>query len=191
MNFTMMKFRAMMLCLLVMLFAGSLISCSSDDDDSPKRETPTEDTEVPTSGTAMFYFTPSEGDLLLCDVTIEYTDASGKLQTETITGEWKKQIKFASLPANGTIAIKRSLKANVELAKDHYKFGYTEQSVFYANYASGAKPAGHNHGSSANISIGKDKVEHYVVDRHPVIISYSYTIDKKKDSDGSFVTFGK
>lgn len=37
MNFTMMKFRAMMLCLLVMLFAGSLISCSSDDDDSPKR----------------------------------------------------------------------------------------------------------------------------------------------------------
>jgi hypothetical protein len=26
---------------------------------------------------------------------------------------------------------------------------------------------------------------------HPVIISYSYTIDKKKDSDGSFVTFGK
>lgn len=49
MNFTMMKFRAMMLCLLVMLFAGSLISCSSDDDDSPKRETPTEDTEVPTS----------------------------------------------------------------------------------------------------------------------------------------------
>jgi hypothetical protein len=46
MNFTMMKFRAMMLCLLVMLFAGSLISCSSDDDDSPKRETPTEDTEV-------------------------------------------------------------------------------------------------------------------------------------------------
>lgn len=78
----------------------------------------------------MFYFTPSEGDLLLCDVTVEYTDASGKLQTETITGEWKKQIKFASLPANGTIAIKRSLKANVELAKDHYKFGYTEQSVF-------------------------------------------------------------
>lgn len=38
MNFTMMKFRAMMLCLLVMLFAGSLISCSSDDDDSPKEK---------------------------------------------------------------------------------------------------------------------------------------------------------
>ena len=37
MNFTMMKFRAMMLCLLVMLFAGILISCSSGDDASPKR----------------------------------------------------------------------------------------------------------------------------------------------------------
>ncbi len=50
MNYKKMTFRASMLGLIVMLFAG-LVSCSSDDDD---KNIPVEETKVPTTGLLFF-----------------------------------------------------------------------------------------------------------------------------------------
>ncbi len=50
MNYKKMTFRASMLGLIVMLFAG-LVSCSSDDDD---KNIPVEETKVPTQGLLFF-----------------------------------------------------------------------------------------------------------------------------------------
>ena len=118
MNYKKMTFRASMLGLIVMLFAG-LVSCSSDDDD---KNIPVEETKVPTTGAIVFLYAATEDELSICDMIAEYTDENGATKTEAITAtKWKKQINFSSLPAKGLISIKRTLKANVELEKkSHY-----------------------------------------------------------------------
>lgn len=119
MNYKKMTFRASMLGLIVMLFAG-LVSCSSDDDD---KNIPVEETKVPTTGAIVFLYAATEDELSICDMIAEYTDENGATKTEAITAtKWKKQINFSSLPAKGLISIKRTLKANVELEKKSYQF---------------------------------------------------------------------
>ena len=104
MNYKKMTFRASMLGLIVMLFAG-LVSCSSDDDD---KNIPVEETKVPTTGAIVFLYAATEDELSICDMIAEYTDENGATKTEAITAtKWKKQINFSSLPAKGLISIKK------------------------------------------------------------------------------------
>lgn len=64
MNYKKMTFRASMLGLIVMLFAG-LVSCSSDDDD---KNIPVEETKVPTTGAIVFLYAATEDELSICDM---------------------------------------------------------------------------------------------------------------------------
>ncbi len=73
MNYKKMTFRASMLGLIVMLFAG-LVSCSSDDDD---KNIPVEETKVPTTGAIVFLYAATEDELSICDMIAEYTDENG------------------------------------------------------------------------------------------------------------------
>lgn len=76
MNYKKMTFRASMLGLIVMLFAG-LVSCSSDDDD---KNIPVEETKVPTTGAIVFLYAATEDELSICDMIAEYTDENGALR---------------------------------------------------------------------------------------------------------------
>ncbi len=188
MNITKMNFRAMMLCLLVVLFAGSMVSCSGDDDNSGD-ETPGDDTSVPVAGAMSCDFVPTDDELALFDVTAEYTDASGKVQTEVITGEWKKTVTFTSLPANATLTIRQSLKSDVKLTKESYKLGGKMTYGFSALNSAGKAVSFKGTllpETVHNLSIGKDRVEEFAT-KNPVLADYAYTISNKANSEGYFI----
>ena len=158
MNYKKMTFRASMLGLIVMLFAG-LVSCSSDDDD---KNIPVEETKVPTTGAIVFLYAATEDELSICDMIAEYTDENGATKTEAITAtKWKKQINFSSLPAKGLISIKRTLKANVELEKKSYQFSSHSLLITVAIFDQNKKTVDSATSGSTNsyLSVGKDKVE--------------------------------
>ncbi len=176
MNYKRMSFRALMLALVTVLLAG-FASCSKSDDDNKDNQG---QSEVSTSAIINLYYTATEAELSICDMTIEYTDAAGATQTEALTStKWSKQIKYSSLPANGTIVIKRALKANVELTEKSYKFSDNSLTwtVFTYN-AQGTKTAGPiSYGDTTAFAAGKDDVQKYVNGHSKYTITY--TIDPK------------
>ena len=182
MNYKKMTFRASMLGLIVMLFAG-LVSCSSDDDD---KNIPVEETKVPTTGAIVFLYAATEDELSICDMIAEYTDENGATKTEAITAtKWKKQINFSSLPAKGLISIKRTLKANVELEKKSYQFSSHSLLITVAIFDQNKKTVDSATSGSTNsyLSVGKDKVEEYIK-KESSNTYYSYVLDKKKNVSG-------
>lgn len=185
MNFTKMNFRAMMLSLLVMLFAGSVVSCSSDNGDNSKDEP---SVSIPAKGVMECYFKPSGDNLTLFDITVEYTDATGKVQTETITGEWNKTITYTTLPVNATMVVKQSLKPNVELTKDTYKVSCYENCFCTSLYSNGS--IGDYCGSKvpqlSDFTIRKDDVAKYA-EKNTILVKYAYTFSNKKNSDGKYI----
>ena len=91
MNYKKMTFRASMLGLIVMLFAG-LVSCSSDDDD---KNIPVEETKSSNNRGYCFLYAATEDELSICDMIAEYTDENGATKTEAITAtKWKKTNQF-------------------------------------------------------------------------------------------------
>lgn len=186
MNYKKMTFRASMLGLIVMLFAG-LVSCSSDDDD---KNIPVGETKVPTTGAIVFLYAATEDELSICDMIAEYTDENGATKTEAITAtKWKKQINFSSLPAKGLISIKRTLKANVELEKKSYQFSNHSLLITIAIFDQNKKAVDSATSGSTNsyFSVGKDKVEEYIK-KESSNTYYSYVLDKKKNAQDSYFT---
>lgn len=186
MNYKKMTFRASMLGLIVMLFAG-LVSCSSDDDD---KNIPVEETKVPTTGAIVFLYAATEDELSICDMIAEYTDENGATKTEAITAtKWKKQINFSSLPAKGLISIKRTLKANVELEKKSYQFSSHSLLITVAIFDQNKKTVDSATSGSTNsyLSVGKDKVEEYIK-KESSNTYYSYVLDKEKNAQDSYFT---
>ena len=175
MNYKKMTFRASMLGLIVMLFAG-LVSCSSDDDD---KNIPVEETKVPTTGAIVFLYAATEDELSICDMIAEYTDENGATKTEAITAtKWKKQI-----------SIKRTLKANVELEKKSYQFSSHSLLITVAIFDQNKKTVDSATSGSTNsyLSVGKDKVEEYIK-KESSNTYYSYVLDKKKNAQDSYFT---
>lgn len=185
MNYKKMSLRAMMLALVVGLFAG-FTSCSNSDDNNSS--TSTEDTSIPVSGVMQCNFEPSEDQLAIFDFTVEYTDESGQTKTEAITGAWEKKVTFKTLPAKASLTIKRTLKPNVELTKDSYNVGRSLTANVLALKADGTKAGLGKTPASGSIksAIGKDKVEKYAQEK-AVVISFSYTISNKANAEGEYV----
>lgn len=184
MNYKKMSLRALMLGFMAVLFAG-FTSCSSSDDDENKT---VEENNAPTSGVLSCSFEPSEDELALCNITAEYTDASGKIQTEEITGKWEKKITFTTLPTKVSVTLKHSLKANVELSKESYHFGGLWDDVVYAIKKDGSKywPIQMGPRLIHNNAVGKAKVEDFIT-RTAVLKTISYTISNKPNEDGSYI----
>lgn len=185
MNYKKMSLRATMLALVAVLFAG-FVSCSKSDDNN-NSSTPSEGTSTPVSGIMECKFAPSEDQLTIFDFTAEYTDESGQVKTETITGEWEKKVIFKTLPAKATLTIKRALKPNVELTKDSYNVGSSFTANVQALKADGKNASfGKPLSTSSKSSIGKDKVERYAAEK-AVVHSFSYTISNKANAEGEYV----
>lgn len=112
-----MSLRAMMLALAAVLVAA-FASCSKSDGDK-------EDEDIPAAkATVTYEFEPCADELEFFDMTAQYLDGSGTMQTETITGKWKKEITYTTLPAKVKIIISHAIKPNVELTKETYLFDY-------------------------------------------------------------------
>lgn len=173
----------MMLALVTVLLAGFASCSKSDDDNNTSKQNTTA-----TSGLMSFDFVPTEDDLIVYDITAEYTDASGKQQTETITGEWKKSVTFTTLPAKASLVIKMALKANVVLSKDEYKVGYKITPKFQALNAEGGILDFAGYTPSEEYSYYKDKgkegLEEYA---KLTVISYSYTISSTPNAKGKYI----
>jgi major membrane immunogen (membrane-anchored lipoprotein) len=97
------------MCALVM--STTLTACGGDDDNDSKGGG---DTNKPVA--ASMNATLSVGDDLIkyFDLTIDYYDANGKIQSETLKeAKWEKTIK-ASLPATLGVRLKAQLKDGVD-----------------------------------------------------------------------------
>ena len=87
-------------------------ACGSDDDDNGNTQKP-DDSLVAVQ--MNYTVETTQATLSIADVTVEYYDADGKIQSEPLTGvKWQKSIQH-KLPATAGIHLKAPLKAGFDV----------------------------------------------------------------------------
>lgn len=150
--------------MLLMMTAVALTGCGSDDDDN---NTPKPDDTTPVAAVMDYSLTVGDDMLSLLNLTIEYYDADGKVQTEPLTQKsWKKSVR-AKLPATLGVRLKMQLKDGADpasLAQFTAAYGYS-----YNGYAVSAtdKVVGNvvNSGTDQTLAMQGDKVTTWM-ERH-------------------------
>lgn len=130
-----MKTRHSILAVLALLFSATLFTaCGSDDDDNGSSA----DVNKPVAGVMNFKMSISDQMLNALDMSLEYYDAAGNLQTEQVTTkDLEKNVK-TNLPAKLGIRVKVRVKANVENANlESVALDYSLRCDVYAVNASG------------------------------------------------------
>lgn len=158
---TMMAAAALML---LMMTAVALTGCGSDDADTG---TPKPDDTTPVAAVMDYSLTVGDDMLSLLNLTIEYYDADGKVQTEPLTQKsWKKSVR-AKLPATLGVRLKMQLKDGADpanLAQFTAAYGYS-----YEGYAVSAtdKVVGNvvSSGTDQTLAMQGDKVTTWM-ERH-------------------------
>ncbi len=153
--------------------ATGLTACGSDDDDG---NTPKQDDNTPVAATMDYEMKVGDDMLRLLDITIEYYDDSGKVQTEQLTQKtWKKSIK-AKLPATLGARLKGRLKQGADLSSRETftaAYGYS-----YRGYAVSAtdKVVGNvvSSGTDANLSMQADKVSLWLENHSDGLVNFLY-----------------
>ena len=138
-------------------------ACGSDDDDNYN---PAGDT-TPVGAVMEYSLETSDAMLATFDLTIEYYDANGKVQTEQMTAKsWKKNVK-AKLPATLGARLKAQLKSGVDVStqeKVTVSYGYN-----YMGYAVSATDKVVSdvvsHGNSSSLDMKGEKVSEWL-ERH-------------------------
>lgn len=131
-------------------------ACGDDDDDNVR---PREDRK-PVAAVMDYSLRVSNDMLSTFDLTIEYYDENGKVQTEAMTKkEWKKNVK-AQLPATLGARVKARLKDGVDPATIERVFadyGYNYQG--HTENASGSA-AGNSvlHGNDFAVSLTSESI---------------------------------
>lgn len=88
-------------------------ACGSDDDDNGNNTQKPDNTPVAVQ--MNYVVETTQATLNIVDVTVEYYDADGKIQSEPLTGEkWQKSIQH-KLPATAGIHLKAPLKAGFDV----------------------------------------------------------------------------
>ena len=117
----------------ITLLGLNAASCSDDDKDEQEPQATVTKAEYTIS------IELQADELAIFDLTAEYTDFAGKLQTEPITTEkWEKTLVCEKFPSNFSLKIVRTLKSGAELTKEIYNLGYTyadETNYFLSNSA--------------------------------------------------------
>jgi len=102
----MMTFAAVLCCAMTMTV---FTACGNDDDDNTQKPDNT-----PVTVQMNYVVETTQATLNIADVTVEYYDADGKIQSEALTGEkWQKSIQH-KLPATAGIHLKAPLKAGFD-----------------------------------------------------------------------------
>lgn len=101
------KFALVGIALMLAAFCVSLSSCSDDDKDRPEYTTPTLITEMDLDLDDDYFE--------FCDVSMTYTDFTGKVVTEPVTSrtDWKRVMTTATFPATASYKLNIALKTPV------------------------------------------------------------------------------
>ena len=151
-------------------------ACGSDDDDN----NPVDDT---TPVAAMMNYSLTVGDVMFnyFDLTVEYYDANGKVQSEQITqNSWTKNVK-AKLPATLGARLKVQLKSGVDIStyeKVSVSYGYN-----FMGYAVSATDKvvsdAVGHGTSISSDMKSDKVSEWLESHADGLVKFLYVFDAK------------
>ena len=169
---------------LLMMFAAVLCcamtttvitACGSDDDDDTKP-----DQDVAVAALMDYKFTTSQEMLQSFDLTIDYYDANGNVQTEQFTTtEWKKSVKSTKFPAKLGARLKAKLKSGVDpnsRIKVDYGYAYHGYSVNAKDQVLGIMVSG-DISESSTISIGQ--VNAWLDEHSDGLVKYLFTFDTK------------
>ena len=160
-------------------------ACGNDDDDNTTKL----DDTTPV-GAVMDYSLTVGDDMFSClDLTVEYYDADGKVQTEQMSQKtWTKNVK-AKLPATLGARLKMQVKSSVNPAtlekfSESYKYTY---SVYPVTASGKQLEGGKSGGSSATLDMPGNKLSDWV-ERHATgLAKFLYTIDANGQvTDGSW-----
>ena len=177
-----MKTKKFFLAALTMMCAMTttvMTACSSSDDDGGKTSS-----NDPVAATMDYVLTTSNEMLDILDVTIEYYDENGKVQTEKMTNpEWKKTVR-AKLPATLGARMKGQLKDGVDVTtiasfKASYGYSYMGYAVNANNQAVGAVQS---NSSSSNLTMKGEKIPEFLNDKKAGIVKFLFTFDTKGNS---------
>lgn len=113
-----MKAAAMMLMATVMTVG--MASCVNDDDDNSTHGA----TKKITGAETTITITPSTDSKEIAETILEYTDESGRTQTQTAMGSLlTARVKVSKLPANIDITVKQVSLSGAYIVRDQYNLG--------------------------------------------------------------------
>ena len=149
-------------------------ACGSDDDNSSE---PASDKPV----AAVMDVALSVGDDMVekVNLSVEYYDANGKIQTETLTKkDWTKSVQ-AKLPATLGIRLMVKSKDGIDYASlqkftESYTYSY---SVYPVNASGTALGGGKSSGTHYSLDIPGSKVAEWIADKSGGIMKFLCTVD--------------
>ena len=167
----MMTMAAVLCCAMI---STVFTSCSKDDDD----KNPV-DNNKPVAAVMDVSLTVGDDMVGKLNLSVEYYDADGKVQTETLTtNEWKKSIK-AKLPA--TLGVRLMVKAKDGI--DYASLQKLTESYLYAYDVYPVNAIGNNLGggkdgiSHLSLDIPGSKVAEWIADESKGVVKILYTVD--------------
>lgn len=152
-------------------------ACGSDDDD-PKN--PADDT-TPAAAVMDYSLTVGDDMVNMLDLTVEYYDANGKVQSEPMTQKtWTKNVK-AQLPATLGVRLKIQMKSSVNTATlEKFTESYTYSYSVYPVTASGQQlEGGKTSASSMSLDIPGSKLTEWAEDHANGLVKFLYVFDTK------------
>ena len=150
-------------------------ACGSDDDDN---NTPVDNT-TPVASVMDYSLTVGDDMFNYLDLTVEYYDANGKVQTEPMTQKtWTKKVS-AKLPATLGARLKAQLKFGVDVStqeKVTVSYGYN-----YMGYAVSATDKVVSdvvsHGNSSSLDMRGEKVSEWLERHADGLVKFLYVFD--------------
>ena len=160
--------------MLLMMSAAVLTACGSDDDDNTTN--PATDT-TPVAAVMDYKLTVGDDMLDVLNLTVEYYDADGKVQTEVLTAkEWKKSVR-AKLPTTLGARLKVQLKDGIDPAAiETFTAAYGYSYIGYAVSATD-KVVGNvvNHGIESTLAMQGDKIPTWLERHTDGIVKFLYS----------------
>ncbi|MBQ6653611.1 MAG: hypothetical protein IJM81_09535 [Prevotella sp.] len=152
-------------------------ACGSDDDDNTTKP----DDTTPVGAVMDYSLETSDAMLATFDLTVEYYDANGKVQTEPMTQKtWTKKVS-AKLPATLGARLKAQLKSGVDVStqeKVSVAYGYN-----YMGYAVSATDKVVSdivsHGTSTSLDMKGEKVSEWLERHADGLVKFLFVFDAK------------
>ncbi len=160
--------------MLLTVSSVSLTACSSDDDDNTSN--PATDT-TPVAAVMDYALTVGDDMLKTLNLTVEYYDTDGNMQTEALTAkEWKKSIK-TKLPATLGLRLKAQLKdgiapATIETFTAAYSYSYNGYAVSATDKVVGNVV---NYGTESTLAMQGDKIPTWLEHHADGLVKFLYT----------------
>ena len=145
-------FRAALAAFCVLVMTSLMTGCKEKND--PVVEEPQTENRTPVAAFMDYAYSTTDEMIKVFDITVEYYDSEGNVQTETLTtATWAKSAKSASLPAKFGMNVKIAFKENIDvdnlpLMALEYECSYKSSALDAQNVAVGKQVADAFHGKA-------------------------------------------